>query len=91
MIIKSKIPGIVWFVFNITFISFIQSILLFLFSCAPAYAILLSTKLEPKVGTADIAFFLIEVGLVLSEWISDGQQWSMPAHGVVREFGLTDF
>lgn len=45
------------------------------FSCAPAYAILVSTQYESEITTADIAFFAIEVALVVSEFVSDGQQW----------------
>ena len=76
MIIKGKVPEFVFFLFNVTFISFIQSVLLFAFSCVPAYAILLSTRFEPNVKSADLAYFAVLVTLVLSEWISDGQQWS---------------
>ncbi|TWU77364.1 hypothetical protein ED733_005789 [Metarhizium rileyi] len=74
-IVKSKVPGFVFFFFNATFISLIQSVLLFAFSCIPAYAILLSTRFEPNITAADFAYFAVQVLLVLSEWISDGQQW----------------
>lgn len=74
-IVKSKVPGFVFFVFNVTFISFIQSVLLFGFSCLPAYVILLSTRFEPDITAADIAYGSVELLLVLSEWFSDGQQW----------------
>ncbi|KAM5351316.1 hypothetical protein ACJ41O_004039 [Fusarium nematophilum] len=74
-ILKAYVPKFVWFIFNLTFISFYQSVLLFAFSCVPAYAILLSTKFDSEVTTADIAYFVIELALVLSEWVSDGQQW----------------
>jgi hypothetical protein len=69
------VPGVAWFIFNVTFISFFQSALLFLFSGVPAYAILLSTKFEPEITTADRFYFLVEVSLVVSEWFSDGQMW----------------
>ncbi|KJZ71796.1 hypothetical protein HIM_08816 [Hirsutella minnesotensis 3608] len=75
-IIKDKVPGPVFFVFNVTFISFIQSVLLFSFSCVPAYAILLSTRFEPNITAADVAYFSVELLLVFSEWVSDGQQWN---------------
>jgi hypothetical protein len=74
-ILQQYVPRFVWFLFNVTFISFYQSALLFSFSCVPAYAILCSTKFEQDVTTADIVFALIMVGLVYSEWVSDGQQW----------------
>ena len=74
-ILKKYVPGFVWFIFNLTFISFYQSVLLFAFSGVPAYAILLSSQFESKVTAADILYFAVEVALVLSEFISDGQQW----------------
>lgn len=63
--------------FNVTFISFIQSILLFAFSCGPAYVIMLSTRFEPEISASDLYWFSIELLLVFSEWVSDGQQWGM--------------
>ncbi|RBR25825.1 uncharacterized protein FIESC28_01318 [Fusarium coffeatum] len=74
-ILQKYVPRFIWFIFNVTFISFYQSVLLFSFSCVPAYAILLSTKFEENVTPADVFFFLTMVGLVYSEWVSDGQQW----------------
>ncbi|EFY98896.1 DUF1295 domain protein [Metarhizium robertsii] len=74
-IVKSKVPAFVFFILNATFISLIQSVLLFAFSCVPAYAILLSTRFEPNVTAADFAYFAVQLLLVISEWISDGQQW----------------
>lgn len=76
-IAKSYVPEFVWSIFNLLFIAFYQSILIFAFSCVPAYAILLTTQFEPTITTADQFYFLIEVGLVVSEWVSDGQQWGM--------------
>lgn len=76
-IVKSKMPGVAFFLLNVTFISFIQSVLLFAISCVPAYAILLSSRFDPEITAADLAYFAVEVALVLSEFLSDGQQWSM--------------
>ncbi|KAK2592904.1 hypothetical protein QQS21_009399 [Conoideocrella luteorostrata] len=76
-IVKSKIPGVLFFIFNATFISVIQNVLLFAISGVPAYAIMLSTRFEPDRTAADFAYIAVELGLILSEWISDGQQWSM--------------
>ncbi|OPB39426.1 hypothetical protein A0O28_0051320 [Trichoderma guizhouense] len=76
MIVKAQLNSVVWFIFNVTFISFIQSILLYLFSCVPAYVILLSSQFEPEVQAVDLVFAGVEILLVLSEWISDGQQWA---------------
>lgn len=78
-ILQKYVPKIVWFVFNVTFISFIQSVLLFTFSCVPAYAILLSSKFESKITASDQMYFLIQVLLVVGEWFSDGQQYSKRA------------
>ncbi|OTB08359.1 hypothetical protein M426DRAFT_316983 [Hypoxylon sp. CI-4A] len=73
-IIRGKVPPVLFFIFNITFISFIQSILLFLLA-APTYIILLASNFEQQVTAADLAFASIQLGLVLSEWFSDQQQW----------------
>lgn len=61
--------------FNITFISFFQSVLLFLFSSLPTYTILVASQHEPNITVADIFYFCVQIVLVFSEWISDGQQW----------------
>lgn len=76
-ILKKYVPSFVFFLFNVTFISFIQSVLLYAFSGVPAYAILVSTQFEPNVTAADIAYFAVELSLVLSEYFSDGQQWGL--------------
>ncbi|KAI3336690.1 DUF1295-domain-containing protein [Xylariaceae sp. AK1471] len=73
-IVRAHCHPVIFFIFNATFISFIQSILLFLLA-APTYIILLASKFEPNVGTADIIFAGTELALVLSEWFSDQQQW----------------
>ena len=75
-IVRQQVPKIVFHVFNWTFISFIQSILLFMIS-APAYTILLASTIEPNVTTSDLAYLAIELGLVVTEYIADAQQWSM--------------
>ncbi|PNP41622.1 hypothetical protein TGAMA5MH_06551 [Trichoderma gamsii] len=75
-IVKAKTHPILWFIFNLTFISFFQCILLFLFSGVPTYVILLSSQLEPGIQPVDLVFFGVEVLLVVSEFISDGQQWA---------------
>lgn len=85
MIVKARLNSVVWFVFNVTFISFFQSILLYLFSCVPAYVILLSSQFEPKIQAIDLAFFGAEILLVLSEWISDGQQWGMLISSLIQK------
>ena len=62
-------------VFDLVFIALIQNILIFLFSSAPSYVILLTSRFEPDITTADLAFFAAEIALVISELVSDGQQW----------------
>ncbi|KAI2626568.1 DUF1295-domain-containing protein [Hypoxylon sp. NC1633] len=73
-IVRGKVPHVVFFVLNVTFISFIQSILLFLLA-APTYIIMLTSKFEQEITIADLGFAAVELGLVASEWFSDQQQW----------------
>ncbi|MBE3043609.1 hypothetical protein IMZ48_13780 [Candidatus Bathyarchaeota archaeon] len=68
---------VVFSVFNLVFIAFIQNILIFLFASAPSYILLLTSRFEPDITTADLGFFAVEVALVISEFVSDGQQWGM--------------
>lgn len=73
-IIRAKVPAPLFFIFNVTFISFIQSILLFALA-APTYIVLLTSNFEQEITAADIGFAAIQLGLVVSEWFSDQQQW----------------
>lgn len=73
-IIQSKVPWWAFSLLNITFISFIQSVLLFSLA-APAYPILLSTQFQPGLTVTDIAFLIFQVVLVTTEWFADQQQW----------------
>ncbi|GAB1320612.1 Steroid 5-alpha reductase C-terminal domain-containing protein [Madurella fahalii] len=73
-IIRGQMPKAAFHVFNWTFISFMQSILLFLIA-APVYIILLASRIEPGITSADVAYMAIELGLVLTEYIADHQQW----------------
>ncbi|KAI1195610.1 hypothetical protein F5X97DRAFT_307821 [Nemania serpens] len=73
-IIRKNCHPALFFIFNATFISFIQSILLYLLA-APTYIVLLASNIEPNIGMADLLFATAELGLVLSEWFSDQQQW----------------
>ncbi|KEZ46880.1 DUF1295 domain-containing protein [Scedosporium apiospermum] len=61
--------------FDLLFIAFTQSFLIFLFSSAPAYIILLTNKFEPTLSSGDFGYFAVELLLVVSEYFSDGQQW----------------
>ncbi|KAL1873451.1 hypothetical protein VTK73DRAFT_949 [Phialemonium thermophilum] len=74
-IIRSKVPSFLFHIFNWTFISFIQSVLLFAIA-APVYPVLLSTKFDPKITSADIAYLVVELGLILIEVFADQQQWN---------------
>ncbi|KAI0024750.1 DUF1295-domain-containing protein [Xylariomycetidae sp. FL0641] len=74
-IIRAKVPAALFFIFNVTFISFIQSILLFLLA-APTYIILLTSRFEQTVTAADLVFTGVQLALVTSEWFSDQQQWN---------------
>ncbi|KAK8055467.1 Protein of unknown function (DUF1295) [Apiospora rasikravindrae] len=73
-IIRKQVHPALFFIFNVTFISFIQSVLLFMLA-APTYVILLTTQHEPDLTTADVVFTSVQLLLVLSEWFSDQQQW----------------
>ncbi|KAK4186561.1 hypothetical protein QBC35DRAFT_387039 [Podospora australis] len=74
-IVRQYVPKAVFHIFNWTFISFMQSILLFLIA-APVYIILLASHFEPGLQTYDIAAISIELGLILTEYIADQQQWN---------------
>lgn len=75
-VLKAKIPGPLFFVFNILFISLAQSILLFLVT-TPTYVILLTVRAGEKMATSDSIFARVLLGLVLLEWFADQQQWGM--------------
>lgn len=73
-IIKANIPGWAFKLLNLTFISFMQSIILFGLA-APVYPILLSTQFQSTAGVNDLAFSGVEILLVAIEWLADQQQW----------------
>ena len=68
------LPKWAFHILNWTFISFIQSVLLYMFA-SPVYVLLLATQFEPELSTADIGFTVIELALILTEFIADHQQW----------------
>ncbi|KAI0481095.1 DUF1295-domain-containing protein [Xylariaceae sp. FL0804] len=74
-IVRGHVHPALFFIFNVTFISFIQSMLLCALA-APTYIILLSSKFEPEITAADLAFAGIQLALVASEFVSDQQQWN---------------
>ncbi|PSK42468.1 hypothetical protein B9Z65_4382 [Elsinoe australis] len=64
----------VWLVFNITFISIIQSILLAAVA-TPTYIMILTTRIDPRLSLADtIAPQALGILLVI-EFFADNQQW----------------
>ena len=74
-IVRKYVGSFLFHIFNFTFISFMQSILLFLLA-APVYPILLSTQFDPEVQVSDVAFVALDIGLVIWEIFADQQQWS---------------
>ncbi|KAK3944637.1 hypothetical protein QBC46DRAFT_373908 [Diplogelasinospora grovesii] len=85
-IIRKRMPPVAFHILNWTFISFIQSMLLFALA-APTYVLLLATQFEPNVTNADLAYVAIELGLVATEFIADQQQWDF--HAAKREYQET--
>lgn len=67
--------GALFFIFNVLFISFGQSILLFLIT-TPAYVMVLASRLLPETSNIDIIFPRVILFLVLLEFAADQQQWS---------------
>jgi hypothetical protein len=65
----------VFFVFNLTFIAFGQSILLAMFSFVPAYIIFLTSRFQTGIAVYDYQYFCLEFTLILTELVSDAQQW----------------
>jgi steroid 5-alpha reductase family enzyme len=63
-------------VFNVIFISTIQSLLLFAIT-TPTYVILLAARSGEALSTADTVFVRALMGLVLIEFFADQQQWGM--------------
>jgi steroid 5-alpha reductase family enzyme len=76
-IVRRNVPRVVFHVLNWTVISFIQSVLLFMIA-APVYPILLASTIDSDLTSADIAAVAMELGLILTEYIADEQQWGMP-------------
>ncbi|RFU34803.1 hypothetical protein B7463_g1509, partial [Scytalidium lignicola] len=76
-IVQSKISPALFFILNVVFISFFQSVLLCLLA-APTYIILLASRFQESMSmsTPDILFFSTLMGLVLVEYFADQQQWN---------------
>jgi steroid 5-alpha reductase family enzyme len=75
-IVRKNIPSWAFFLLNVTFISFIQSILLMLLALPPAYSLLLANQYEKGIKLSDWVPFGVELALVAIEFLSDGQQWT---------------
>ncbi|CAK7218656.1 hypothetical protein SBRCBS47491_003580 [Sporothrix bragantina] len=74
-IVKNAIPAWLFHIFNLTFIAFFQSVLLFAIT-APTYTLLLTGTIEPGLTFGDIVFTATEIGLVAFEYVADQQQWN---------------
>lgn len=73
-VLKGKMNSTLFFLFNVAFISFAQSILLFLIS-TPSYVMLLASRFSEKMDTSDMIFARVLMGLVMVEFFADQQQW----------------
>lgn len=81
-VVKKKLPTnrVVFFVFNLVFISTWQTVVLFLVT-APSYVLLLSSTngMQPESAVfhaADIVFAVSILVLVLIQGVADQQQWN---------------
>ncbi|KAF2455995.1 hypothetical protein BDY21DRAFT_365199 [Lineolata rhizophorae] len=73
-VLREHLNGPLLFLFNLVFISFIQSLLLFAIT-SPAYVLMLASRISPEMNTPDLIFVRTLMGLVLAEWFADEQQW----------------
>ena len=80
-IVRSKISPTLFFLFNVLFISLVQSILL-LSITTPTYLMLIASRLASASGTpveswtlADLIISRVMVGCVLAAFFADQQQW----------------
>ncbi|KAJ9668269.1 hypothetical protein H2201_001699 [Coniosporium apollinis] len=75
-VLRSKISPRLFFVFNVLFTSFAQSILLWAIT-TPTYVLLLTSRLSgPEATTSDIVFSRALMLLVLATFFADQQQWN---------------
>jgi steroid 5-alpha reductase family enzyme len=73
-IVKNAIPKWLFHIFNLTFIAFFQSVLLFAIA-APTYTLLLTGTIERDLTFADAVFAAVEIAIVAFEYVADQQQW----------------
>ncbi|KAI9737580.1 MAG: hypothetical protein M1834_009735 [Cirrosporium novae-zelandiae] len=74
-ILRKKISPPLFVLFNLGFISFWQSILLFLIT-TPTYVIFLSTRISPDFEFADVVFSRLLLAFILLSFFADQQQWN---------------
>ncbi|CAK7230236.1 hypothetical protein SCUCBS95973_007505 [Sporothrix curviconia] len=77
-IVKNAIPAWLFHIFNLAFIAFFQSVLLFAIA-APTYTLLLTGTIEPGLNFGDVVFAATEIGIVAFEYVADQQQWDYQA------------
>jgi steroid 5-alpha reductase family enzyme len=63
-----------FFLFNVTFISFAQNVLLCLIT-TPTYIMLLVSRINDTMDIVDILFARALMVLILIEFFADQQQW----------------
>jgi steroid 5-alpha reductase family enzyme len=74
-VLRTKIRPSLFFLFNVTFISLAQNLLLVAITF-PTYVLLLASRLlKPEMTTSDIIFSRAMAGVVLVEFFADQQQW----------------
>jgi steroid 5-alpha reductase family enzyme len=73
-VLQKKISPPLFFLFNVTFISLAQSILLFLIS-TPTYVMLLTARIDDEMSSVDIMIARLLMGLIMVEFFADQQQW----------------
>lgn len=73
-IVKAAIPKWLFHIFNLTFIAFFQSVLLYAIA-APTYTLLLTGTIERGLTFGDVVFAGTEIALVVFEYFADQQQW----------------
>ena len=73
-IVRRNISPTLFFLFNVTFISLWQNVLLFLIT-TPAYIMVLVSRINDTMAMSDILFARSLMVLILIEFFADQQQW----------------
>ncbi|RKF65641.1 Uncharacterized protein OnM2_004008 [Erysiphe neolycopersici] len=74
-ILRKKISPPLFTVFNITYISLAQSLLLFMIT-APTYLMLVISPYTESLTAADFIFASVLIAIIVLEFIADQQQWN---------------